>query len=161
MVDAPKNSHLRGVHSVAWYYYFLYHNLRLQTLLESSRRRCLIALLDPIVPQSIVFGNLAVFRNTPVAEVSNSSPPWHPKIIPCHFLVISTTISFGSAKAVGTFMESRMFRWRLSGLQESRCLHCWVGSSHISPCNWLLFLSIVSSWPGGSKKILWGIQISD
>ena len=103
MVDAPKNSHLRGVHSVAWYYYFLYHNLRLQTLLESSRRRCLIAHLDPIVPQSIVFGNLAVFRNTPVAEVSNSSPPWHPKIIPCHFLVISTTISFGSAKAVGTF----------------------------------------------------------
>ena len=59
--------------------------------------------LDPTVPHSITFGDLSIFRNTPAAEVSNSDPRWHPKITAYRLLVISTTISLGSAKAVATF----------------------------------------------------------
>jgi hypothetical protein len=38
------------------------------------------------------------------------------------------------------FMESRMFRRRLSGLQELRCLACWVRSSFMYSWNWLYFI---------------------
>ena len=59
--------------------------------------------LDSIGPHSIPFGDLSIFRSIPAAGVSNSDPRWHPKITAYRLLVISTTISLGSAKAVATF----------------------------------------------------------
>jgi len=50
--------------------------------------------LGPIAPLPIPFGDLSIFKNT---------PRWHPGITPYRLLVISTTISLGSAKAVATF----------------------------------------------------------
>ena len=41
--------------------------------------------------------------NAPAVEISNSDPRWHPKITVYRLLVISTTISLGSTKAVETF----------------------------------------------------------
>jgi hypothetical protein len=37
------------------------------------------------------------------ADVSNSNSRWHPKITVYRLLIISTTISLGSAKAIETF----------------------------------------------------------
>ena len=56
-----------------------------------------MAHLDPTHPLS------RPFRNPPAVEVSNSDSRWHPKVTVYRLLVISTTISLGSAKAVATF----------------------------------------------------------
>ena len=59
--------------------------------------------MDP-TPLSRLFGDISIFRNAPAAaEASNSRSRWHPKITLYRFLVISTTISLKSEKAVETF----------------------------------------------------------
>ena len=73
--------------------------LHLQKLFQNSRRRCL---MDP-TPLSGLIGDISAFSNAPVTEVSNSGSRWHPRITLYRLLVISTTISLGSAKAVETF----------------------------------------------------------
>jgi hypothetical protein len=61
-----------------------------------------MANLDP-TSLSRPFNDISIFMNAPAAEASNSNSRWHPKITVYRLLVISTTISLGSAKAVETF----------------------------------------------------------
>ena len=60
-----------------------------------------MAYLDPTTLSRLFGGISPHFTNTPV-PVSNSDSRWHPKITAYRLLVISTTISLGSAKAIAT-----------------------------------------------------------
>ena len=61
-------------------------------------------LLKPIGGQSVFTSVLEQHPlETPSAELLNSNSRWHPKITVYRLLIISTTISLGSAKAIATF----------------------------------------------------------
>ncbi|KIM49831.1 hypothetical protein M413DRAFT_438947 [Hebeloma cylindrosporum] len=51
------------------------------------------------------FDDLSIFKDSDLSLISNSGSRWHPKITVYRLLVISTTISLGSAKAVATFYD--------------------------------------------------------
>ena len=98
----------------------IYDNLHLQKLLQNSCRRCLI----DSTPLSRSFGDISTFMNAPAVEISNSDPRWHPKITVYRLLVISTTISLGSAKAVETFYGKSYASTTIEWMQVSWCFAC-------------------------------------
>ena len=129
---SPQNGHLRGVWvgdrwPVTWY--ILYHNVCFWGACDADAWCHLWTPLFLTQYPSVIYpfsGTLQQqkFRIQTVVGTRRSHPTVS-LLFPPQFLL-------DLQKLLRHVMESRMFRRRLSGLQESRFLHCWVGSSHIS-----------------------------